>query len=362
MEAITVSIQNLIEESQNASLKASKTVLASLPLSGYKDHPLQDTLAACQKAKTKADFTKHLSLALTCLNNSLAVADDNIKDQREQITDTRELDDLALSIREGLAYAQKSFFYVGKLLKQARDTILAEEGAKSEQFIVWAKENCGIVKAQAYKLIKVYDTFGDESDFAGVSMRVLYALTSQSDEIIEKARTLAQAGTLDTKALDNLLATPKTDPKPPAPKPPAPKPPEGDHIKTKREFELEKQIEDLKRENAIMKDQDTQDVKDQNDALASYRKQVEELNITIQLLNERLEKAEKAPAKAVPQVPFLPQFNSLNPCTVLGLEPEKAGDKQAVNKAFRELAKIYTSVSCKEGSEKIIAARDSLLK
>lgn len=357
MEAITVSIQHLLEGSQGASLKASKIVLAGLPLSGFKDEVLQDTLAACQKAKTKADFTKHLSLALTCLNNSLAVADDNIKDQREQDTDTRELDSLAQDIREELAKAQKSFFHVGQLLKKARDTILSVDGSKGEDFIIWAKENCGIVKAQAYKLIKVYDTFGDESDFAGVSMRVLYTLTSQSDEIIEKARTLAQAGTLDTKALDNLLATPKTDPKPPPPKPP-----EGDHIKTKRELELEKQVEDLQRENAIMKEQDNQDVKDQNEALASYRKQIDELNKTIKLLNERLEEAKKGPGKAVPQVPFLPQFDSLNPCTVLGLEPEKAGDKQAVNKAFRELAKIYTSVSCKEGSEKIIAARDSLLK
>lgn len=347
--------------SADNTLKAKKAGLSEIyaPLNGYKSDMIKDAIEKAKKATTKKAFDYEIGLIMAELDNLLSIADKAIEHQREQETDTKELDDLALNIRQELASAQKSFLVVGKLLKQANETLKAD-GKKQEDFIKWSKDNCGILKAQAYKLMKVYETFGDESDFSGVSMRVLYTLSSQNDEVVEKARELAQEGKLDTNSLDALLDKPA-----PAPAPkqsPSPSAPNGQAAKTAQELKLEKRIEELERENSIMKDQDKLDEKDTNKQLAEYQKTIKELSGTIEQLRRQLEEAESKKKQPINTVPFLPQFNSQNPCTVLGLEPEKAQDKEEVNKAFRALAKIYTAVSCREGSLAISNARNKLLK
>lgn len=356
MTNVIESLNSLLSDSD--TLKAKKAGLSEIyaPLNGYKSDILKDAMERAKKATTKKAFDVAIEAILAELDKLLEVADKAIEHQREQETDTKELDDLATSIRQELASAQKSFLVVGKLLKQANETLKAD-GKKQDDFIKWSKGNCGILKAQAYKLMKIYDTFGEESDFAGVSMRVLYTLTSQSDEIVEKARELAQAGTLDSNALDALL-----DKLAPTPAPKQSPTPQGQTAKTAQELKLEKRIEELERENAIMKDQDKQDSTDTNKQLAEYQKTIKELSGTIESLRRQLEEAESKKKQPINTVPFLPQFNSTNPCTVLGLEPEKAGDKEEVNKAFRALAKIYTAVSCREGSLAISNARTKLLK
>lgn len=345
--------------SADNTLKAKKAGLFEIygPLNGFKSDMIKNAIEKAKKATTKKAFDYEIGLIIAELDNLLSVADKAIEHQREQETDTKELDDLATSIRAELASAQKSFLVVGKLLKQANETLKAD-GKKQADFVAWSKDNCGILKAQAYKLMKVYETFGDESDFAGVSMRVLYTLSSQSDEIVEKARELAQEGNLDTNSLYALLDKPAPAPKQSNPSPSAPS---GQATKTANELKLEKRIEELERENAIMKDQDKLDEKDTNSQLAQYQQTIKELNNTIEALRRQLEEAESK-KQPINTVPFLPQFNSANPCTVLGLEPEKAYDANEVNKAFRALAKIYTAVSCREGSLAISNARNKLLK
>ena len=359
MTNVIKSLNSLL--SADNTLKAKKAGLSEIyaPLNGYKSDTLKDAMEKAKKATTKKAFDVSIEVILAQLDKLLEVADKAIEHQREQETDTKELDDLALNIRQELASAQKSFLVVGKLLKQANETLKAD-GKKQSDFVAWSKDNCGILKAQAYKLMKVYETFGDESDFDGISMRVLYTLSSQNDEIVEKARELAKEGKLDTNALDALLDKPA--PAPASTGTSGNSVPQGQTAKTANELKLEKRIADLERENAIMKDQDKLDEKDTNNQLAQYQKTIQELNNTIEALRRQLEEAESKKKQPINTVPFLPQFNSQNPCTVLGLEPEKADDANEVNKAFRALAKIYTAVSCREGSLAISNARQKLLK
>ena len=245
------------------------------------------------------------------------------------------LDALATTISEELESAQRSFLKVGECLCNASDR-LAEDGKKAIELISWAEKYCGIKKAQMYKLMKVYETFGDSTAFNGVSMRVLYTLTHQPADVVEEARVKAEKGSLDSGTLEMIIVNNTLEQKTPA-KTPASTPVKNGSEKPEvivKKINTDKQMEGMT---------DT----------------IKELNLTIESLRKELsERAQKRQPKDAVTMPFLPQFKSKDMCVRLGIGPDV--NEKEVNKAYRALAKIFTATANKKASVALKTARDFL--
>ena len=244
------------------------------------------------------------------------------------------LDTLADIIKVELESAQQSFLKVGECLCNASDRI-GEQGKKAADLIAWAESNCGIKKAQMYKLMKVYETFGENTDFAGVSMRVLYTLSHQSPDVVTQARVRALKGKFESKDLDELIENNKPEPK---------------------------ELKETKTSGTPAIDGSKKVVKkiDDDKIKQGMTETIKELTDTIKELREQL-KVKKAPKKQESSIPFLPQFKSKNMCVRLGLEGDKCGDLKEINKAYRALAKIFTATANLKASEALKDAREELL-
>jgi len=257
----------------------------------------------------------------------------------KKLTSNMNLDALAITITEELESAQKSFLKVGECLCNASDR-LGEEGKKSSDLVTWAEKNCGIKKAQMYKLMKVYETFGDNTAFKGVSMRVLYTLTHQPADVVEEAKEKAAKGSLDTNTLNKIINDNAPEPKVINKSPGVPA------------------VNGSKKEPApvIKKINNDEQIKGMTET-------IKELNETVKALRAELSDAKKnKQPKDTATIPFLPQFKSKNMCVRLGLEGESCADKKEINKSYRALAKIFTATTNKKASEALKAARDKLLK
>ena len=93
----------------------------------------------------------------------------------------------------------------GSALRVGGLLVLAREHHKSQAaFLEWADANVGIKKAQAYRLIKVHQVFGEDARFQGVAMRVLNMLAGAPVEVLEKAAALQLAGKLGSSAAETL--------------------------------------------------------------------------------------------------------------------------------------------------------------
>lgn len=283
----------------------------------------------------------------------------------EEVKRDDKLKELAGTIKTELDSAQRSFLKVGKCLTHALDAI-KENGGKQKDFIKWADENCQIKKAQSYKLMKVYKEFGDQSDFAGVSMRVLYTLTSLDADTVEQARELSLKGKLDSKALDKLLESSAPAPEKNSSEStgkPAKKFEEKAEAKAKAEVKPEnkdsKENEALKKELAELKKSKGAD--DSEKVIQGLNSTVEALRSTISELQAELKEAKTAKKKKEFSIPELPQFDSNCMATRLGLELDNAKDKVKINKAYRSLAKIFTATSAPKAAEKLKTARNELL-
>jgi len=348
MKLIT-ELEVIIANSEDNKLKDNKEALIGFEsmLKGYK----AETIKACYDTAMKARTRKVFVDAVTSIIDDIKGLEPN-KDKEVEMSG---LPALASSINESLASAQKSFFHIGKCLNEAL-AIIKKDGGKQKDFIGWSQAKCGIRKAQAYKLMKVYNVFGEQSNFAGTSMRVLYTLSNQPEEIIKEAETMAIAGTLDSASLNDLLdskqPTPKESEITETPKGKEVEKAKGKDFNNKLELEnakLLKELNDLK----------AKDKGDDSETVTALKETIESLNETIDNLQKELE--EKKVKKVLPQIESLPQFASSCMVTRIGLELEKANDKKAINKAYRGLAKIFTATACPKGSEAIKEARESLL-
>jgi hypothetical protein len=319
----------------------------------------------------------------------------------DKALDTAKLDELAKNIKENIETAQSCFLSAGKSLDEANEIIKAS-GGKQKDFVAWALENVGIKKAQAYNLIKVWKAFGDDSDFAFCSMRVLYILSKQSDSVIEAAREEASdKGKLETKDVyriikdvENVDKTPKPQGKPVESSTPnkakettkeSSAPVSIDEEIAEENKALKAEIEALRSgEVEVIGSQDTQlieeiqELKAANDMLRngidadgsaddinkdmeidSLKQTIKELQTVIETLRETTKEAITKESSV--SAPYLPQFDSKNMAVRLGLEPEFADTKAKVNKAYRALAKIYTKAANEAASIQLKEARDTLL-
>jgi hypothetical protein len=227
--------------------------------------------------------------------------------------------------------------------------------------------------------MKVYKEFGNNSDFSGVSMRVLYTLTGQPSEVVEEARKQALDGTLDTKALDKIIMSFES----PAPAPASKSAPvsgssDNDSEKpaeasksddsgdskslpdtTAKDEEIERLRAELEAEKS--KPSETPESNYTADEITILNDTIAELRKTVESLNKQLEAEREKNSKPSVSVPYLPQFDSPFFCVRLGIAKEEVNDKAKVNKAYRALAKIYTAATNKKAADQLKEARENLL-
>ena len=390
INSISVTLATILNDSNTNKLKDSKAELEANKaiILGYKCEYTQGATESALKARTKSAFQHDLCNVIKGL--SVLTADNKeAKEMVEKEERLEDLDMLATTIRLELANAQKSFLTVGRCLVEANESIKAN-GGNQKEFLDWANDHCEIKKAQAYKLMKVYKDFGDSSDFNGVAMRVLYALTGATTEQVESARELAKEGKLDTQALDGIMMkeAPKKETAPADGLPLNGKPTvkgetvlDRDHNHedntqamtndqladkeisdamdnmTPGEIKMMVGLEDTESNESTTTDSTTDSTTD--NTVEALNDTIKELNKTVADLQAQLAQAQAHNVKA--SMPALPQFDSPCMATVIGLEADNAGDKIKINKAYRALASIYTKDSSPESAHKLLTARTALL-
>jgi hypothetical protein len=278
--------------------------------------------------------------------------------------DTDKLAQIAEDIRNEIETATKAYFKAGKLLSDALDMFKAA-GKPAKDWIEWAGLQCSVKKAQAYNLVKIYNTFGVESEFSNCSMRVLNSLVHLDSKLFGKiedeAKELAKANKLTTKRVNQLIDTVK-----PAKASKTSNTNTEDKGKDKTgeaiQSELNKESKEESKEENKQEDKEAKEIAKAKDSeLDKLRRENEELKAQLAEMNETLKKLEsKANSKPESIVPVLPQFSSDCPATVLGVKLG-AGPKE-INNHFRTMAKIFNASTCPEGAKALKAAREELLK
>lgn len=358
------SLEAIIKNIDKKTLKVSLFDFSGLyvEIVESKGESLEQLVRDTKQAKTKVAFKEAVQALVSAIKLGLG---DNTEQKR--IESESKLDKLALDINQAITLNMQTSLTIGALLMEACNTI-KDQGGKQSDFLEWSEKNCNIKKAQAYKLMAVSKTFGDDSSFAKVSMRVLYSLCSAPNEVIEQARVLAEKGKLDSPALTKLYKAnePKEDStieslKPTIPggtpaengsaartteKPVVPAKNDKKEVTVKTETETEKPGKTL------------QEISE----TAQLKETIASLQATIAGLNNQLLQVQRQERKApVVAIPELLQFDSKYPAVVLGIEPESIKDKEAINKAYRSLAKIYTAAVSPAASKKIRTARDIMI-
>jgi hypothetical protein len=398
-------IETIIDGLEEGTLKQAKTDFIMNTKADIISYGVLGTLDLSDKAttcRTKKAFIQclksiiyflseavKLEKDINTINNGVIALDDIRKEglkEKEEVkkessdepVKKQSLTQISKKIKKELEKAQKSFLTVGECLTTALNQ-MKEEGKKQSDFIAWANETCGIKKAQAYKLMKVYKEFGNNSDFSGVSMRVLYTLTGQPSEVVEEARKQALDGTLDTKALDKIIMSFER----PAPVPASKSAPvsgssDNDSEKpaeasksddsgdskslpdtTAKDEEIERLRAELEAEKS--KPSETPESNYTADEITILNDTIAELRKTVESLNKQLEAEREKNSKPSVSVPYLPQFDSPFFCVRLGIAKEEVNDKAKVNKAYRALAKIYTAATNKKAADQLKEARENLL-
>jgi hypothetical protein len=398
-------IETIIDGLEEGTLKQAKTDFIMNTKADIISYGVLGTLDLSDKAttcRTKKAFIQclksiiyflseavKLEKDINTINNGVIALDDIRKEglkEKEEVkkessdepVKKQSLTQISKKIKKELEKAQKSFLTVGECLTTALNQ-MKEEGKKQSDFIAWANETCGIKKAQAYKLMKVYKEFGNNSDFSGVSMRVLYTLTGQPSEVVEEARKQALDGTLDTKALDKIIMSFES----PAPAPASKSAPvsgssDNDSEKpaeasksddsgdskslpdtTAKDEEIERLRAELEAEKS--KPSETPESNYTADEITILNDTIAELRKTVESLNKQLEAEREKNSKPSVSVPYLPQFDSPFFCVRLGIAKEEVNDKAKVNKAYRALAKIYTAATNKKAADQLKEARENLL-
>ncbi|AFP33671.1 hypothetical protein POP72_009 [Pectobacterium phage POP72] len=284
------------------------------------------------------------------VNNTVA------HEEIDAATATQPVRDLvAVEIRAHLDSIGTTYIKVGELLNEAR-----ADFENQKEFLAWADAEFSIKKAQCYNLMNVSRVFADNKAFEGVAMRVMLALVPYADdaELMTKAAELAQAGELDTAAVNTLTGKQKVTP------PTTPQNTAAAGIAQAAAAAANAAAQENNDDTPpFSTDDGTQapqttpaanivhaaDASTSNQAVtlapadertAALLATIKQLNDTIAdmqaKLNERTSERETRRSAA----PMLPQFKSKCMYARLGLSAEDAEKKTAVNKAKRELVKL----------------------
>lgn len=274
------------------------------------------------------------------------------------------IQEITAAIKLKLDNIQSETQEVGALLKEVLEEFKAQ-GKNQADFLDYCKGEFAIGKAQAYKLIAIFETFGEDSRFKGVSMRVLYTLSSTATkEQVDRAAEFAATGSLTTSIVNELL-----NPTPLKVETPTPTT-EGGGVSEETQNRLADIQAALDAQNAEAEKAlrlKTEQVKDADSAsMQSLQASLDSQSETIKALTEELGKANQlikelsAPSRAKASAPYLPQFNHACPNVVLGLSEAEGQQVTKVKKAFRELIKCGYGEG-HEAFSQLTAAKDALL-
>jgi hypothetical protein len=337
-------------------------------------------LKDANKARTKKLFGKALILIRgNCLdkielaNNEIVKLNETKKETKlpSKVAETKVivLDEVTLAryaedIKSCISQAMQAHFVVGRLLSEALD-MFKEAKKPAKDWLAWANTACQIKKAQAYNLVKIYGTFGDDSDFKNCSMRVLNVLVHLDaklfDKLKDQASELAKEGKLTTKQVNKLIDLHKPAPAEPK-EPKAPAEP-VDRTGQAMQKEAESNNNEIGQSNVLDKEtsKEKSTSKEETSELEKLRAENEALKAQLKEMNETLRRLEKkADSKPSQVAPFLPQFTSKAPNIVLGVTLG-AGPAE-VNRTYREMAKIFNASTCPDGAKALKAAKEELLK
>lgn len=243
-----------------------------------------------------------------------------------------------------------TYIKVGALLNELRGDF---EGQKD--FLAYVEAEFSIKKAQCYKLMSVARVFGEDDRFKGVAMRVMLALVNYADEgaIMDKAAELAADGKLDTKAVNELLAPSK-----PEPKQSQSASPKSSENAAGAESEVLQNVPEEDDSNPWDDGEDSDTAPEvsevvkpvnvelpkqpepQGESTKALLDTIKQLNETIAELQGKLAARESEREARKSAAPMLPQFKSKCMYARLGLSAEEAEKKTAVTKARRELVKL----------------------
>lgn len=273
------------------------------------------------------------------------------------------IQEITAAIKLKLDNIQSETQEVGALLKEVLEEFKAQ-GKNQAAFLDYCKDEFAIGKAQAYKLIAIYETFGEDSRFKGVSMRVLYTLASiATKEQVDRAAEFAATGSLTTSIVNELLnPTPikqELEPKK-----------EGEEVSEEAKQRLADIQAALDAQNTATEEAlklKAEEIKASDSAsMQALQASLDSQSETIKQLTEELGKANAmikeltAPSRAKASAPYLPQFNHTCPNVVLGLSEAEGQQVTKVKKAFRELIKCGYGEG-HEAFSQLTAAKDALL-
>ena len=386
MNSVIKTTNSIIDElGKGYTLKAAKSELndfvadtANLPIGIKKD------IKDADKAKTKALYIESLELVKGNMVKAIKVALDAVKDIEDGAkNDKPELDEKALEtmaneIKTAIETATIHYMKAGQILSNALEMFKAS-GKPAKDWLEWANLACQVKKAQAYSLVKIYNDFGQVSEFKDCSMRVLNILVHCSKDIYskieEQAKALAKAGKLDTKAINKLIdaykpvnansTLPKTSPAKSDTSDKKVKDQTGDTIKASLESN------DTGDNNGDNNGQDKVELGTSTDRADKASKvdekdkliaELREQNLQLLARIEELSNAVKSSKEDdnTKTVTYLPQFENSEPYLVLGISP--VAGKDEINKHYRTMAVIFNAKTCPRGAKALKAAREAMLK
>lgn len=345
---------------------------------------IKEDIKALSGAKSKQIYIDGLEIIKDKVLNSIQTANNAITDIKDaeskkqasknekaskQVLDVDALSVIAQKVKDNIETAINAHFESGRLLNDALN-MFKSANKSANDWVIWADLNCNVKKAQAYNLVKIWNNFGQVSEFKGCSMRVLNTLVHLPNDVYkvieEQAKTLSKKGKLDTKAVNALIETikPKTS-----------STPKSSASKTAKSNVLDqpdsttKAIQtSIKTENADNKVQSETELSTSKDEQSEKDKLIEKLlkqNAELLAKVDELTKAvqeketSKTPSTEVMKAVYLPQFDSTEAHLVLGISP--VAGKEEILKRYRTMAVIFNAKTCPSGAKALKIAKDSLV-
>lgn len=281
------------------------------------------------------------------MNNQLMTFNPSINAQEIKLPST--LKGLTSEIHKCLEGIAASSIKSGLLLQAAK-----EFHPDFNSWLDWSKQEFGLGKAQACKLVKIAEVFGSDLRFQGASMRTLYSLSTCNDAaLIEQAAQLSEQGELTPAWVAEHIETKRsrstsepststgTNGKD-AGQGGAPANTGGTGSEDSAPFTVDGEcttVPDADKQPSAEPSTSTE----QGQSIAELVRELSDLRVMLARAQSELAQrdSEAAKAKAAPAsnvLPTLPHLRSHNPMIVLGIEEITPSN---INKAARELVKLF---------------------
>lgn len=263
--------------------------------------------------------------------------------KKKELTDDQvlALDSLKDDIVMNMQQAETCLFNVGCALAEAKEIL-----PSAASFIEWSAENCGIKKAQAYKLVKIYEQFKDEKELHGLSMRVFDVLTNATKKVKEEVKQIKKdGGTVTQQTVKNL----KAGKEPNAPK------------ETQKDKKINEDGDTQTTHNPLLTDNSFDVNTDKIDESTETKALLSKINELTKALQDARAEVKRLSLPKKVAIPTLMQFSNKHAHVALGLSNKDSKDASTVRKSYRELVNIWNKDSNEAAFNMITRAKDELI-